>query len=369
MSKLLIIMSALDVGGAQRFCLNICKYFNSEKYDYHVLFLRKGKNEELRREFIANSVAFSELNCKSVMYSIPKIIRYANNTKPDVILSTVGNVDFAVSIAKLFIPGSLFFIRKANVVFDNQKNIANRIKLRLEAKVCDRLIALTDDMKQDYLQYGFKKEKVVVINNMVDLEYIEHRCEDQENEERWFDRNKYKLIIANARMVPEKRYDVLITAFEIVSKKIPEARLMIIGDGPLRKQIEKMIPSSLMNKVEFLGFQNNPYYYMCRASVFLLTSDYEGFPNVVIEALACGLPVVATDCKTGPREIIENAVDGWVVNRGNPEAVAMGLENVLTKTKEEWNKLSINAKSKAQRYRRENIAKKYMQLINNSLES
>lgn len=369
MCKLLIIMSALDVGGAQRFCLNICKYFNSKKYEYNVLFLRNGKSEELRQEFIDNSVAFSELNCKSVMRSIPKIIQYANDTKPDVILSTVGNVDFAVSIAKLFMPQSRLFIRKANVVFDNQKNVTNRLKLRLEAKVCDKLIALTEDMKQDYLQYGFKADNVVVINNMVDLDYIENRCKERGIEHEWFDKNKYKLIIANARMVPEKRYDILISAFKMVSEKIPEARLMILGDGPLRKQIEDTVPCELMDKVEFLGFQNNPYYYMCRASAFSLTSDYEGFPNVVIEALACGLPVIATNCKTGPREIIENAIDGWVVDRGDSKAVAIGLENVLTKTTDEWNKLSVNARRKAQLYRKDIIAKQYVQLINANMEN
>lgn len=364
MSKLLIIMSALDVGGAQRFCLNICKYLNSIKYDYDVLFLRKGKSEKLKQEFIENDIVFSELNCNSVMQSIPKIIQYAKSTKPKVILSTVGNVDFAVSIAKLFIPQSKLFIRKANVVFDNQKTIFNKFKLKFEAIVSDKLIALSEDMKTDYLQYGFRKENIIVINNMVDLDYIKSRYEEIKEDHEWFNKDKYRLIVANARMVPEKRYDVLIKAFEVVEKKIPEARLMIIGNGPLREQIEKMVPQPLKDKVAFMGFQNNPYYYMYRASVFVLTSDYEGFPNVVIEALACGLPVVATNCKTGPREIIENNIEGWVVNRGNPEAVAKGLEDVLMKTKEEWNKMSINAKNKASHYKRDIVAGQYVQLIN-----
>ena len=168
-------------------------------------------------------------------------------------------------------------------------------------------------------------------------------------------------------MVPEKRYDVLIKAFEIVEKKIPEARLMILGDGPLRNQIEVMVPDLIKDKLEFLGFQNNPYYYMCHASVFALTSDYEGFPNVVIEALACGLPVVSTDCKTGPREIIENGVDGWVVNRGDSEALAAGLENVIRK-ESDWSELSDNAKEKALRYKTDIIAKQYIRLIDNILE-
>lgn len=369
MRSFLIVLSALDVGGAQRFCLNICKYFNSQKYEYMVLFLRKGKSEKLRQEFIDNNIFFTELNCKSVMRSIPKVIQYANATKPDVILSTVGNVDFAMSIAKLFIPNSRLFIRKANVVFDNQNNVINRMKLRLESKVSDKLVALTEDMKLDFLQYGFKEKNIVVINNMVDLKYIESRCKEPGIKHKWFDKNRYKLIVANARMVPEKRYDVLISAFKILSEKIPEARLIILGDGPLRKQIENSIPSEMMNKVDFLGFQNNPYYYMRHASVFVLTSDYEGFPNVVIEALACGVPVIATNCKTGPREIIENSVDGWVVTKGDYNAVAEGLESVLMKPAAEWNQLSLNAKRKARFYSSDVIAQQYLQVINTDTEN
>lgn len=361
--KLLMIMSAIDIGGAQRFCLNICKYFNSIGYDYQVLFLRKGKSADLRQEFIDNHICFLEFDCKSVMRSIPQIVQYVNKVKPDVMLSTVGNVDFAVAVAKLFIPKVKFYIRKANVVFDNQKSVANMAKLGFEALICNKLIALTKDMKQDYMQYGFKEKNIVVINNMIDLEYINQRIKEVVSEHEWFNKTTYRLIVANARMVPEKRYDVLIKAFERVEKAIPEARLMILGNGPLREQIEKMVPQSLKNKISFTGFQNNPYYYMYHASVFTLTSDYEGFPNVVIEALACGLPVVTTNCKTGPREIIENGKEGYVVKRGDYNAVADALIEILS-NKGKRVSFSQNAIKKAKQYDVEKIGKEYISILN-----
>ena len=360
-------MSAIDVGGAQRFCLNICKYFNYVNQEYIVIFLRKGKNQKLRQEFEESNISFCELNCSSVMRAVPKFIHYANTLKPDVILSTVGNVDFAVSISRLFIPQSQFFIRKAIVIFDNQNNLLNRIKLKFEARVCNKLIALTNDMKDDFLKYGFKEENTVVINNMIDSDYINDRCNEKGEKIIWFDKSKYKLIIANARMVQEKRYDVLIDAFQIVAQMIPEARLLILGDGSMRSRIENMIPSNLKEKIQLLGFQNNPYYYMSNATVFAHTSDYEGFPNVVIEAMACGLPVVATNSKTGPREIIRNGVDGWVVNRGDSRAVADALIKILTMTDDEISIMSTNAKKKAQYYRTDIIGQKYIQLINDAL--
>lgn len=367
MKKLLLILSAIDIGGGQRFCMNLCKYLNAIKYDYNVLFLRKGTSKELRQEFIDNHINFFELNCKSVMRAIPRIVLYANKMKPDVILSTIGNVDFAVTIAKLFIPKTKFYIRKANVLFESQRCFINIFKLKLEALVCKKMIALTREMKEDYIQYGFKEEKIFVINNMVDLDYIDQKIKKSCEKCDWFDGNQFKVIIANARMVPEKRYDILIKAFEIICNSHSEVRLIIIGDGPLRKQIEKMVPVEIIERVRFLGFQNNPYYYMSHANVFVLTSDYEGFPNVLIEALACGLPAVTTDCKTGPKEIIENGVDGWVVGRGNAEAIAMRIEQLLNDPIE-LDKLSRNARKKAQFYRTDFVAKQYIQLLNDEME-
>lgn len=365
MSRTVILLSGIDVGGAQRFCLNLAKYLNSISYDYEVVFLRKRKSDALYQEFLRNKIRFTELNARFVSTSLPRLISYLRRVKPKVMLSSIGNVDFVATIGKLFCHRTKLIIRKANVVFDGQRGLPNRMKLKLEALLCYRMIALTHDMQRDYQKYGFKEKKTIVINNMVDIEYIATRSLEIQNPHEWFKNKEGPILIANARMVPEKRYDVLIEAFTILAREDKSIKLMILGDGELRDDIENMVPSSLKDRISFLGFQDNPYYYMSRSDVFLLSSDYEGFPNVIIEAFACGLPVVATNCKTGPREIIDNGVDGWVVEKGNPAALAEGVRKVL-ENESVYLRYSKKAKQKAKKYRTENIAQQYVKLFDDT---
>lgn len=362
MKKVLIVMSAIDVGGAQRFCLNLAMYLSSIDYDYHVVFLRKGKSKKLREEFVEHDIKFSELDSNSVALSLPKLILKIWAEYPDVILSSVGNVDFIASIAKLFSPHSKLVLRKANVVFDSQKSKQNLMKLRFEAMVCSRMVALTNEMRDDYIQYGFSSEKIAVINNMLDLKYIQKRCAEKHEMFEWFSNPTGKIIIANARMVPEKRYDVLIKAFLLVINECPEAKLIILGDGMMRAEIERMIPEKEKNKIALLGFQNNPYFYLKNSDIFVLTSDYEGFPNVLIEAMACGLPVVSTDSKTGPKEIIRDGFDGYVVARGDFKTLANKILKIINNDAicSEFGK---NAAKSSRKYEVDTIAKQYVDLF------
>jgi glycosyltransferase involved in cell wall biosynthesis len=365
MKKILIVMSALDIGGAQRFCLNFCHYLNEIHYDYEVLFLRKSKCDDIRQEFITRKIHFSEFGCSSVMKALPKLVRNLKKNRPDVVLSTIGNVDFTTALAVMVAGHSKLFLRKSNEIFDNQRSLGMKVQLKLQSLVAHRMIALTEEMKEDYLQYGFKADKIVVINNMVDLGYIESRynySSEQFDEELFASEN---IVIANARMVEEKRYDVLIDAFFKLQYKLNNARLIVLGDGPLRKNIEAMVPDKAKDSIVFMGFQKNPYFYMHKADVFVLTSDYEGFPNVIIEAFACGLPVVSTNCKTGPKEIIDEGVTGYIVPVHDAEALSERLYQILTNA--DCRKLlAVAASKKVREYSIEKIAAQYIEVFENT---
>lgn len=362
MKKIMIVMSAIDVGGAQRFCLNLAMYLSSIDYDYQVVFLRKGKSKELREEFVQHKIKFEELKCESVTSSLPKLISILHKERPDIILSSVGNVDFITSVARIFTPCSKLLLRKANVIFDNQRRWTNRLKLKFESLVCTKMIALTNEMREDYIQYGFTLNKSIVINNMIDMNYIKKRCREEHEIFPWFSMGQGKILIANARMVPEKRYDILIVAFRIVRNEFPDTKLIILGDGKLREDIEKKISPDLRDNVALLGFQNNPYYYLMNSDIFVLTSDYEGFPNVLIEAMACGLPVVSTNSKTGPKEIVKDGFDGYVVPRGDAKALAESIMKLISNDNL-TDEFSKNAIGESKRYSVEYIAKQYVELF------
>ena len=364
MKKLLIVLPALDVGGAQRFSMNFASYLNEISYDYEILFLRKGKSLELKNEFTSQHIKFHELSCNSVLLSIPKLILYIKKIKPTTIISTVGNVDFAMSIAKIFINKNIhLIIRKANVIFDKQHGFITKLKLRLENRMAYKIVMLTELMKEDYVKNGFDESKLIVINNMVNIKYVENKKNIRPFETNMVEKDKSKFtIIANSRIVQEKRIDVLIKAFNILLKKNHNIRLLIVGSGNYIDTIKEMINVHNRDKIVFLGFQNNPYYFLGISDLFTLTSDYEGFPNSLIEALACQLPVISTNCKSGPSEIIDDGIDGYLIEKGDYLNLANKIQYLIDNPNI-YNNMKKNTLKKAKKYDVASISKKYLEII------
>jgi glycosyltransferase involved in cell wall biosynthesis len=148
----------------------------------------------------------------------------------------------------------------------------------------------------------------------------------------WFEPGEPPVILSVGKLAPEKDLPTLIRAFAILCKRNP-ARLMIIGDGEEEDHLRTLVQKLRINdRVRFEGFQQNPLKYMKRAALFALASKYEGFGLVLAEALACGTPVVATDCPYGPAEILENGEYGALVPVGNSEAMARAMEDALNRT-------------------------------------
>jgi glycosyltransferase involved in cell wall biosynthesis len=137
------------------------------------------------------------------------------------------------------------------------------------------------------------------------------------------------VLVACGRLVPQKGYPVLLRALARVRERVP-ARLQILGEGPLRRELGELAAAlGVDGAVSFEGFQADPAAWMGAADVFVLSSDYEGFGNVIVEAMAAGAPVVATDCPYGPGEILERGRHGVLVPPGDPEALAAALLRVL----------------------------------------
>lgn len=145
----------------------------------------------------------------------------------------------------------------------------------------------------------------------------------------WLQQGQPPVILAVGRLSHEKRFDLLVRAFAQVKGR-REARLIILGQGPLLTDLHQLAATLGVSQfVDFPGFDPNPYRYMQRAAVFALTSESEGLPTVIIEALATGLPVVSTDCPSGPRELLQGGKWGQLVPTGSPQAIAEALEIAL----------------------------------------
>ncbi len=138
-------------------------------------------------------------------------------------------------------------------------------------------------------------------------------------------------LVAMGRLTFQKGFDNLLQAFKLIAPQHPDWHLLILGEGELQAELEHMRCSlGLVQQVSFLGLVQNPFDILKQAQLFVLSSRFEGFGNVVVEALACGLPVVATDCPSGPSEIVRNGIDGLLVPNEDINALAAALHQLMT---------------------------------------
>ena len=172
----------------------------------------------------------------------------------------------------------------------------------------------------------------------------------------WFAPGAPPVILGAGRLTEQKDFPTLIRAFALVRKKHP-ARLMILGEGEERSKLETLVQElGLEKEVSLPGFVDNPYKYMKRAAVFVLSSRWEGFPNVLVEAMALGTPVVSTDCPNGPAEILENGKWGELVPVGETQSLASAVLRTLDRVDVVRVK---GAAERADQFRVESIIREY----------
>jgi glycosyltransferase involved in cell wall biosynthesis len=155
---------------------------------------------------------------------------------------------------------------------------------------------------------------------------------------------------------------MLLRVMRRVSEKV-EVRLVILGEGPLKEELIRTAANLGVDREVLLpGWRDNPFKYMSKAKVFVLSSDYEGLPNVLIEALACGVPVISTDCPSGPKEILEGGKCGIVVPVGDEEAMAEGIIRLLEDGPLRM-ELAMRGKERVRDFEIARIAKKYREIF------
>ena len=213
-------------------------------------------------------------------------------------------------------------------------------------------------------EFGVAASRIQIVHNPVDLELIAQAVRepiDPAFECDW----THPVIVAAGRLADAKNYPLLIDAMAVLREHVP-ARLFILGTGEMEPSLRQRIAErNLSDAVVLCGFQSNPWKYIARADVFALTSQYEGFGNVLVEAMACGVAVVATR-SPGTLEIVSVGIDGLLVDRHEAGAVAKALERILTDDVFR-KRLSTGARSSAQRFALPAIAAAYDRVLGAAL--
>ena len=181
----------------------------------------------------------------------------------------------------------------------------NRIIIKIFYNKADKIVAVSEGIKADLMKkFNIDRDKIEVIHNSYAIEKIEKMCVEKltYKEQEIF---KSSVVITSGRLVDQKGHWHLIRSFKKIKEECPEAKLIILGSGPLKEYLHSLACDlGLKQDVHFLGFQENPFKYISKSEVFVFTSLFEGFPNSLAEAMICNIPVISSDCLSGPRELL-----------------------------------------------------------------
>ncbi|OYD90245.1 glycosyl transferase [Nostoc sp. 'Peltigera membranacea cyanobiont' 210A] len=329
--RLAIFVPTLQGGGAERAMLNLARAFSAQGIQVDLVMLRV---EGPYLSQLPPEVRIVDLGGKRLWQSLPALACYLQREQPPVMLSTLDDTNIAALWIRQLVS------RKTRLVVNVQNTVSEDAKISPELKIklmpllvrwffpwADAVVPVSQGVADDLVQLGVAKDLIHVIPNpVVSAEMFQK--DQKQIDHPWFAPGQPPVLLGVGRLNKQKDFPTLIRAFAQVRQQRP-ARLVILGEGEERKTLEALIQELGLNDDVYLpGFVNNPYAYMAKSTVFVLSSVFEGLPSVLIEAMATGTPVVATDCKCGPIEILDNGKYGELVDVGD----VMGLASAIITT-------------------------------------
>lgn len=282
---------------------------------------------------------------------------------------------------KVVLISKVLFTRRLRIIINVHELMSQHIQYdftsRLERAVhywmtrllfprADLIVAVAEGVKQDLItRFKISSDKITVIHNPIDIQLIRQKAAETMDVQ-LFDEPAKMLVIAVGRLVKAKGFDLLIRAFAELPDQIG-AKLLILGEGNERINIEQLITQlRLDRKVVLLGATDNPWAYMIKADLFVLSSRTEAFPNVIGEAFVLGLPILATDCSPGVSEYLQNGRFGHLVPSGDVKALANGMERLLVDHVER-RELSTHVKEHVECFDLPILTKKYEAVLKGAM--
>lgn len=330
--KITILIKNLQNGGAQKVCVTLCNELIKRNYNVELWLLDYEKNSLTLQ--LHEDVNIIHLQKKKVRDSVFKLVKLFRKHKPAGIL--IFNIELtilSILIKKIFQVKTLIFFRSINTLSqifqyprtNVEKHFTSRL-IRVVLPYCDKIVAQSNGMKNDLVSnFNIDEKKIDVIHNpAVNLRQINKQDKVAAIEEK-----NYFLYVG--RLTPQKGLETLIRIFKTARRQIPGIQLLIVGEGPEEEKLKALTVSLEMNSsVVFTGFKQNTSDFYLNAKATVLTSLYEGFPNVLVESIAIGTPVIAFNCPSGPEDIIEPGINGILVPNQDIKAFTEAVISVAT---------------------------------------
>lgn len=330
--KIVFIIDKWKIGGRRRVIMNLLNNLDKGKFDVKLLVASTNPDQDPPLP----DWPVKTIQAKRYRGLIRPIARYLRREKPDIVVSHYGVLMIpTLALARLlaFSGSKLIIVHHGNpdylqVSKKAFKHTLNAWLIKFFHHRADKTVAVCWRLA-NYLKkkYALPDKKITAIYNAVVDGNLAQQA--QEPLKKPLGQDNERTILTISRLFFSKDFPTLFQAFRQVQSKQP-ARLVIIGGGQDRKKLEKMVQDmGLAEKVDFLGSQDNPYKYLTNSDVCVLSSETEGLPTVPIEAMACGCPIISTDCEFGTKEIITHKKNGLLVPVGNAQKMAQAILEVL----------------------------------------
>ncbi len=367
--KIVLIINTLVCGGAERVLVHLSKAFVESGHDVTVVVFT------LDNQYFALDSRVKVINLRrkssfDVFSTCLRLRHTIRECQPDAVVTFMTNVTYHL-LAALFLfrpyPNiyATFHIHHStsNKGFYRFLNLCifNRMMSR-----CAKLICCSRDMANDLCNlYSLERKNVTTIYNPIDLNLCKSLATEQCYHP-FFENQNTPVLLAVGSLCEQKNYSMMLEAIARVCKEKP-VKLIVLGEGYLRPNLEELCDElGLADVVDFIGNVKNPFAYMALANLFVLSSHFEGFPMVLLETMACGLPIVSVDCPSGPRELIENGRTGILVPPGSSTLLSEGLCRALDEPKV-MQKYAENAfEYVSKNFLLEHIASEYLKVITKS---
>ena len=327
-----LFMGTLGGGGAERVMLDIGRLLARRGVSVDLVVIRA---EGPYLEILPKEVRLVDLKSRRAATCLVKLVRYLRRERPKALLVTLETAVLVALIAKVSFARSVrVVVRQANTysALFAHASLKDRMILRVLKVLMPRadcVVANSNGSADDLGRSvpGVAGRVQVVPNPVVTPELRDQAALPVEHP--WFEDTGAPVVLSVGRLAPAKDHATLLRAFARVVRSQP-ARLVILGEGPERGNLLRLAEQlGIAEQVDLPGFRVNPFAYMSKARLMVHSSKYEGFPNVLVQAMACGTPVVSTDCDHGPREILEDGKWGRLVPVGDAEAMAEAIMETL----------------------------------------